>query len=543
MRIYLESLEQRHMMAADFLSADFSNDHRVDARDVNLLVREIAQDDARAEYDLTRDGVVDGQDLSYLVEEIMQTRAGDVDLGGNVDFSDFLTLSQNFGKREAVWEDGDFDGTGGVDFADFLALSRNWGYVGTRQLYTHLSADGNRYLPGWANLEAVQPVDVQLPFVPEWTLASRIGDRDYWYAVSSTGEFATGFIGQDGVVGEYDSDHLITSAGQPPALNARLGQPQSGASQPAIELLELISPPASASPPESIGSHAVVSTVTNHLAYINENADLVVVDHSNVSQTIEINALPDSRILTDNAGRFLVLTRPSTEYPHGIFGDRIEPTGFAIVDANSSPPSVSETRVPEGRVIESLTPTWMDVDDDGQLEVIVTISDLSNGGQVTIYDENGEVEQQGPGIGRGFRWRHQLAVAPFGPAGEVEFVDVLTPHIGGVVEFRSLDATDLPIVGRLPGFTSHVNRTPNLDMAVASDFDSDGNIELLLPNQRRDTLAAITRSDAGAQVDWQLDLEGTLTTNIAVSRGIDGRVGVVVGLADGRLRIWRSVSE
>ena len=38
-------------------------------------------------------------------------------------------------------------------------------------------------------------------------------------------------------------------------------------------------------------------------------------------------------------------------------------------------------------------------------------------------------------------------------------------------------------------------------LAVAfGEPTSDGNIELLLPNQRRDTLAAITRTDSGAQV-------------------------------------------
>ena len=54
--------------------------------------------------------------------------AGDSDRDGDVDFTDFLRLSSNFGKAEdAVWADGDWTLDGAVDFADFLALSANFG--------------------------------------------------------------------------------------------------------------------------------------------------------------------------------------------------------------------------------------------------------------------------------------------------------------------------------------------------------------------------------------------------------------------------------
>ena len=48
---------------------------------------------------------------------------GDLQLG----FADFLRLSSNYGKTDAVWADGDFSEDGVVDFADFLRLSSNYG--------------------------------------------------------------------------------------------------------------------------------------------------------------------------------------------------------------------------------------------------------------------------------------------------------------------------------------------------------------------------------------------------------------------------------
>ncbi len=58
---------------------------------------------------------------------------GDADGDGNVGFEDFLALSVNFGKRDAVWEEGDFDQNGTVSFEDFLLLSVN--FTGRREFF------------------------------------------------------------------------------------------------------------------------------------------------------------------------------------------------------------------------------------------------------------------------------------------------------------------------------------------------------------------------------------------------------------------------
>jgi hypothetical protein len=66
---------------------------------------------------------------------------------------------------------------------------------------------------------------------------------------------------------------------------------------------------------------------------------------------------------------------------------------------------------------------------DGKQESILTISDAEQGAQIIVYNKEGEHLAAGPAIDRGYRWRHQLAVAPFGPNDELEIADVLTPHI------------------------------------------------------------------------------------------------------------------
>ncbi len=52
--------------------------------------------------------------------------AGDADGDLQVQFNDFVTLSENFGDRGG-WTDGDFDGDGVVQFSDFVLLSEHFG--------------------------------------------------------------------------------------------------------------------------------------------------------------------------------------------------------------------------------------------------------------------------------------------------------------------------------------------------------------------------------------------------------------------------------
>ena len=61
------------------------------------------------------------------------------------------------------------------------------------------------------------------------------------------------------------------------------------------------------------------------------------------------------------------------------------------------------------------------------------LSNSRTGARLIVFNDTGEPTAFGPAVGTGSRWRYQLAVAPFGQSGEVEIVDVLTPHIGSAV--------------------------------------------------------------------------------------------------------------
>jgi len=111
------------------IPGDVNGDQVVDALDIDAVYAAVAAGSEDPVYDLNQDELVDDDDATYLVEEILQTRHGDADLNGRVDFLDFLALSRHYGKQQNTsWSEGDFDGNQEISFEDFLLLSANFGF-------------------------------------------------------------------------------------------------------------------------------------------------------------------------------------------------------------------------------------------------------------------------------------------------------------------------------------------------------------------------------------------------------------------------------
>jgi hypothetical protein len=403
--------------------------------------------------------------------------------------------------------------------------------------YTNHRADGNRVVAGQGTLPGSSFVDIPLDGVPHWLVGVPFSGKSgtetatLWVAVLEDGQIrvfildndavATDGIARDGV-GEIPAPTSPLELG-PPLLRVVDDRP------------ELMNPPSSAS---GLSPPAILDGDGNWV-YIDKQGDLVFLDAHGVEiGRLAVDALPDGRILVDEYQRLLLLTKPTERYSHGVLGDSLEAGGVALVATEPEASLVLTIPAPEPEVIEGIAPLWVDLTGDGRREIVVTLSGASQGARLAVYDESGAVLASGPAIGQGYRWRHQLAIGPFGPSGETEVVDVLTPHIGGVVEYYRPNDGELEIIAQMPGFTSHVIGSRNLDMAIGGDFDGDGALELLLPNQARSELGAVRRTLTGAEVVWTLPLDGRLSTNLAAVTTSDGRIVVGAGREDGTLRLW-----
>lgn len=393
--------------------------------------------------------------------------------------------------------------------------------------YTNVRTDGNRLITGRGSFPHVRFLDIKLSGRPLWVVAAPGNGGSVMAAVLEDGR-TEAFSIAEGRVSKVDVTPDRIPAGAPPLLT--LDATAKAELLPGSFYLN------------NYHTNPVILPLSGRTAAIDVRGNIVVREKDQkgtiTDRTVRINALPDARILFDERERLFILTHPTADYGHGILGDSLEATRITIVETDPVVRVTKQIPVENGKVIEGLSPILADLDGDGMREIIVTVSDAKNGAQIAAYSETGEIVGRGPEIGRGYRWIHQIAVAPFGPAGEIELAAVRTPHIGGVIEYYRLSGGSLRIVAREKGISSHRIGSRNLDMAVAGDFDGDGKTELLVPNQTFDTLLLLSRTKGGVEVESTYPVDGTVGTNIAAAWSGGEDIIVGVGREDGVLRVW-----
>jgi hypothetical protein len=90
----------------------------------------------------------------------------------------------------------------------------------------------------------------------------------------------------------------------------------------------------------------------------------------------------------------------------------------------------------------------------------------------------------------------------------------------------------------LKGYSSHQIGSRNLDSSLAGDFNGDGRIEVVTPDQSQTTLAGIQSTKDDLQTVWSVPIGGILSTNLAAAALPDGRLALGVGSENNLLRIW-----
>jgi hypothetical protein len=147
-------------------------------------------------------------------------------------------------------------------------------------------------------------------------------------------------------------------------------------------------------------------------------------------------------------------SNPTERYPHGALGDRIEWASLIAISLYSDDRYLLRYDLAEDEVFEGLFPLVADVDGDGKEEIVTTVSRSGSGSRLVVFGHDSaglRVIAESEPIGTGSRWLHQIAVAPFGPDGEMEIAVVRTPHIGGIAQYYRLvgDRLELELGSRL----------------------------------------------------------------------------------------------
>ena len=102
-----------------------------------------------------------------------------------------------------------------------------------------------------------------------------------------------------------------------------------------------------------------------------------------------------------------------------------------------------------------------------------------------------------PSIGLAYRWLNPVGVADFDADGEMDVAVVEMPHLGRSLVIYSRTASRLKERGRLSGFSNHHMGSTIIDLSVAFDVNNDGVVDMILPDEERRLLQAMTFKGRG----------------------------------------------
>lgn len=269
-----------------------------------------------------------------------------------------------------------------------------------------------------------------------------------------------------------------------------------------------------------------------------------------VISRVDARALPDSRItlgsLDGSSGLQAVVLSDQTErYPHGVLGDKLEASALTVVSVAANSLAIRLRHVIRApAVFEDLIAIMAPIG-EGRRSVIAVVKSAPGQGSSLLLlgwrDGGLKVLAEGPAFGQSNRWVHAIGAADVSGDGIPELIAVNTPHLAGVLVAYERKGGALIPSAKVLGYASHEAGSRNLDQAVIADMSGNGRLEVVLPRQGRDALAALALVNGRWVERWALQLAGPVQSNL-VAEDLDGDGLLDLAVADRRgLHVFLSV--
>lgn len=189
---------------------------------------------------------------------------------------------------------------------------------------------------------------------------------------------------------------------------------------------------------------------------------------------------------------------PTTRYAHGVLGDAIEGTRLHLyTDGALSSCGDQSVELPAELVFEDTAPRLVDLDQDGQPEIIVVQSHQQLGAQLAVYraGEDGRTLRlmaATPFIGRSNRWLAPIGAADLDGDGAFEIAYIDRPHLARTLRVWRFEGGILNEVAALDGLTNHRIGEPFITGGVR---DCGAGPEMITANSAWSHVMATTLTD------------------------------------------------
>lgn len=254
-------------------------------------------------------------------------------------------------------------------------------------------------------------------------------------------------------------------------------------------------------------------------------------------------ALPDGEIShSTNNLKQAWLARPTMRYGHAILGDGIEAGSLVAI---TSCGHRMEFVLDEDLVFEDRKARIVDLEGDHYDEIVVVEASLHHGAALAVYAPKGATCTKAGGlkrvartpfIGTAHRWLNPAGIADYDGDGLKEIAIVVTPHIGGTLQFWSLSEGRLVLKGEKYGFSNHAigSREQELSATVVGE---KGSI-LFVPDADRQVIMRVTLNGGTVEARPVGTLPSRVTGTITAKPAENGSIVLSVPTAsDGTVEL------